>query len=41
MILGTKKISRWNKLSLVEQLINIGSEVGRTINQKKQMTSII
>ena len=27
---------RWNKLSLVEQMANVGSEVSRTINWKKR-----
>ena len=27
---------RWNKLSLIEQMANIGSEISRTINWKKR-----
>ena len=27
---------RWNALSLVEQMANVGSEVGRTINWRKK-----
>ena len=27
---------KWNKLSLVEQMANVGSEVGRTISWKKR-----
>ena len=31
--------SRWNKLTLVEQMANIGSEVSRTINWKDKNKS--
>lgn len=29
-------MKRWNKLSLIEQMANIGSEVSRTINWKQK-----
>ena len=29
-------MTNWNKLSLIEQMANIGSEVSRTINWKKR-----
>ncbi|MFC1627468.1 hypothetical protein ACFL18_02875 [Patescibacteria group bacterium] len=30
------KKGRWNKLSLIEQMANIGSEISRTINWKQK-----